>query len=49
MHPYLRAGGEFWTEFSDEDHYVEPTDNFKEEGFVMLKKRLYSDVRPHDA
>lgn len=49
MHPYLRAEGEFWTEFSDDDQYVEPTDNFKEEGFVMLKKRLYSDVRPHDA
>ncbi|KAL7453608.1 LOW QUALITY PROTEIN: hypothetical protein ACHAWC_005260 [Mediolabrus comicus] len=46
MHPYLRAEGSFWDEFSDEDHYVEPTDNFKEEGFVMLKKRLYSDVRP---
>jgi len=48
MHPYLRAEGEFWSDFSDEDKYVVPTDNFKEEGFVMLKKRLYSDVRPHD-
>eukprot|EP00984_Skeletonema_dohrnii_P000370 scaffold123_cov101-Skeletonema_dohrnii-CCMP3373.AAC.4 len=49
MHPYLRAEGEFWTEFSDDDHYVEPTDNFKEDGFIMLTKRFYSDVRPHDA
>ena len=47
MQPYLRAEGEFWTEFSDDDHYVEPTDNFKEDGFIMLTKRLYSDVRPH--
>ena len=49
VRPYLRAEGEFWSEFSDEDSYVVPTDEFKEEGFVMLKKRFYSDVRPHDA
>ena len=48
MSPFLRAEGDFWTVFSEEDKYVEPTDNFKEEGFVMLKKRFYSDVRPHD-
>ncbi|KAL3802227.1 hypothetical protein HJC23_001771 [Cyclotella cryptica] len=46
--PFLRAEGEFWSVFSEEDRYVEPTDNYKEEGFVMLKKRFYSDVRPHD-
>lgn len=48
MSPFLRAEGQFWTAFSDDDVYVEPTDNYKEEGFVMLKKRFYSDVRPHD-
>jgi murein tripeptide amidase MpaA len=47
VHSYLRAEGEFWGEFSEEDKYVEPTDTFKEEGFIMLHKRLYSDVRPH--
>lgn len=45
MHGYLRAEGQFWTVFNDGDEYVEPTDNYKEEGFVMLK-RFYSDVRP---
>ena len=49
VHPFLRAEGEFWTSFSEDDQYVVPTDNFKEEGFIMLKKRFYSDVRPHDA
>eukprot|EP00580_Thalassiosira_gravida_P001268 CAMPEP_0201602846 /NCGR_PEP_ID=MMETSP0492-20130828/3463_1 /ASSEMBLY_ACC=CAM_ASM_000837 /TAXON_ID=420259 /ORGANISM="Thalassiosira gravida, Strain GMp14c1" /LENGTH=502 /DNA_ID=CAMNT_0048066479 /DNA_START=63 /DNA_END=1571 /DNA_ORIENTATION=+ len=49
VHPYLRAEGEFWSAFSEEDAYVVPTDSFKEEGFVMLKKRFYSDVRPTDA
>ncbi len=49
VHPYLRAGGEFWNAFSKEDKYVVPTDNYKEQGFVMLKKRFYSDVRPNDA
>ncbi|KAL7519870.1 hypothetical protein ACHAWX_004627 [Stephanocyclus meneghinianus] len=48
MSPFLRAEGEFWSAFLEEDAYVEPTDNYKEEGFVMLKKRFYSDVRPHD-
>jgi len=48
MSPFLRADGQFWTAFSDDDKYVGPTDNYKEEGFVMLKKRFYSDVRPHD-
>jgi murein tripeptide amidase MpaA len=48
VHPYLRAEGEFWDAFSEEDGYVIPTDNYKEQGFVMLKKRFYSDVRPHD-
>ncbi|KAL7471873.1 hypothetical protein ACHAXS_012177 [Conticribra weissflogii] len=50
IRPFLRAEGEFWKGvFGEEDEYVVPTDNFKEEGFVMLKKRFYSDVRPHDA
>jgi len=49
VYPYLRAEGEFWSAFSKEDAYVVPTDSFKEEGFVMLKKRFYSDVRPTDA
>jgi murein tripeptide amidase MpaA len=50
VHPYLRAEGDFWTDFSEEDEYVVPTDDFKEDGFIMLKhKRFYSDVRPHDA
>ncbi|KAL7543115.1 hypothetical protein ACHAXR_012414 [Thalassiosira sp. AJA248-18] len=49
VHPYLRAEGEFWDAFSEEDAYVVPTDSYKEEGFIMLKKRFYSDVRPHDA
>ena len=49
MRPYLRAEGEFWTAFGPEDAYVVPTDDFKEEGFVMLKKRFYSDVRPTEA
>lgn len=49
VHPYLRAEGEFWSAFGEEDAYVEPTDNFKQEGFVMMHKRFYSDVRPHDA
>ena len=49
VHPYLRAEGEFWSNFNDEDAYVAPTDNFKEQGFVMLKKKFYSDVRPADA
>lgn len=49
VHSYLRAEGDFWTEFSEEDEYVAPTDDFKEEGFVMLKKRFFSDVRPRDA
>jgi murein tripeptide amidase MpaA len=48
MHPYLRAEGEFWSAFGEGDGYVEPTDDYKAEGFVMLKKRFYSDVRPHD-
>ena len=48
MSPFLRAEGQFWTAFNADDKYVEPTDNYKEEGFVMLKKRFYSDVRPHD-
>ena len=47
VHGFLRAEGEFWSVFGDEDEYVVPADDFKEEGFVMLKKRLYSDVRPH--
>ena len=29
VHPYLRAEGEFWTAFSEEDDYVVPTDNFR--------------------
>lgn len=29
VHPYLRAEGEFWTAFSEEDEYVVPTDNFR--------------------
>mmetsp|Transcript_1478 Transcript_1478/g.2623 ORF Transcript_1478/g.2623 Transcript_1478/m.2623 type:complete len:176 (-) Transcript_1478:143-670(-) len=49
VYPYLRAEGEFWSAFGEEDAYVVPTDSFKEEGFVMLKKRFYSDVRPTDA
>lgn len=50
IRPFLRAKGEFWKGvFGEEDEYVVPTDNFKEEGFVLLKKRFYSDVRPHDA
>lgn len=49
VHSYLRAEGEFWSAFSEEDSYVVPTDNFKEDGFIMLKKRFYSDVRPIDA
>jgi len=49
VHPYLRAKGQFWSDFPEEDAYVVPTDNYKEQGFVMLKKRFYSDVRPHDA
>ena len=48
VQPYLRAEGEFWCEFGAEDRYVVPTDDFKEEGFIMLKKRLYSDVRPQN-
>ena len=43
---YLRSDEQFWDTFSVEDEYVTPTDNFKEDGFVMLKNRLYSDVRP---
>jgi murein tripeptide amidase MpaA len=49
IRPYLRAEGRFWSAFSEEDGYVVPTDNYKEQGFVMLKKRFYSDVRPRDA
>mmetsp|Transcript_25090 Transcript_25090/g.60370 ORF Transcript_25090/g.60370 Transcript_25090/m.60370 type:complete len:525 (-) Transcript_25090:32-1606(-) len=49
VYSYLRAEGEFWSAFSNEDEYVVPTDSFKEDGFIMLKKRLYSDVRPHAA
>ena len=45
---YLRAEGEFWNAFSSEDEYVTPTDEYKEDGFVMLKNRLYSDVRPNN-
>jgi len=47
MHPYLRAEGEFWKEFGEEDKYVTPTDDYREEGqFIKLEKRFYSDVRP---
>jgi len=49
VNSYLRAEGEFWKDFSPEDEYVVPTDDFKEDGFVMLKKRFYSDVRPLDS
>jgi hypothetical protein len=28
VHPYLRAQGEFWTAFSEDDDYVVPTDKF---------------------
>ena len=45
---YLRAEGEFWNAFSSEDEYVTPTDEYKKDGFVMLKNRLYSDVRPNN-
>lgn len=48
VHSYLRAEGQFWSAFSEEDVYVVPTDKYKEQGFVMLKKRFYSDVRSHD-
>jgi hypothetical protein len=52
VHPYLRAEGEFWTAFPQEDSYVETTDDYQrklatvndKEGFIMLKKRFYSDV-----
>ena len=30
MYHCLSAEGEFWTEFNDEDQYVEPTDNYKD-------------------
>ena len=45
--PYLRAEGDFWKDFGDEDRYVVPTDDFKDQdGFVMLGgKKFYSDVR----
>lgn len=46
--PYLRNEGDFWKEFDEDSRYVTPTDNFKDDGFVMLKKRFYSDVRPHN-
>jgi|UniRef100_A0A6T7JN58 murein tripeptide amidase MpaA len=47
IHPHLRAKGEFWTTFSSQDAYVQPTDKYEEEGFIPIKKekRFYSDVR----
>ena len=45
IHPYLRAEGDFWTALRPDDVYVKPTDKYEEEGFVPLKKRMYSDVR----
>jgi murein tripeptide amidase MpaA len=50
IHPYLRAEGEFWTNLPPEDAYVKTTDDYKDEEnagddqFIMLHKRLYSDV-----
>ena len=49
IHPYLRAEGEFWSTFTEEDAYVVPTDDFKQDGFQMLVKRFYSDVRPQES
>ena len=53
VHRYLRADGEFWTQLSPEDAYVETSDDYEAElrgandnGFVPLSKskRFYSDV-----
>jgi len=29
VHPYLRANGEFWNNFKEEDAYVRPSENYK--------------------
>lgn len=50
IHPFLRADGEFWSSLPLEDDYVVTTDEYQSEieprddGFMMLKKRFYSDV-----
>lgn len=53
IHQYLRVDGEFWTQLTPDDAYVEPTDDYEAElraategGFVPMSKskRFYSDV-----
>ena len=51
VHPYLRSDEAFWNELSVEDGYMVMTDDYdlddpteRDDGFVRLKKRYYSDV-----
>ena len=45
VHPHLRTESLFWNALTPADAYVEPNDNYQEDGFKLLKKRMYSDVR----